>query len=107
MGKVHRIAPWRCASKADALAEVRVSYQAHIFVCDLRGVTRGEKAVLQIIARYHDHRTGIARVSRELIAADAEMSERHVITLLRQIEAARPDHPQGILVSTRSGCGRG
>ena len=52
-----------------------MSYQAHEYVCDLRGVSRGEKAVLQVIARHLDQRTGVARVSQEQIGADAEMDE--------------------------------
>jgi predicted transcriptional regulator len=62
-----------------------MSYQAQIFVCDLRGVSRGEKAVLHILARYHDHRTGRCRISHAQIAADAEMTERHVWTLLERL----------------------
>src|SRR5436309_16085544 len=78
-----------------------MSYQAHEYVCDLRGVSRGEKAVLQVIARHLDQRTGVARVSQEQIGADAEMSERHVLTLLREMES------RGIIARQREHQGRG
>jgi len=63
-----------------------MSYQAHVFVCNLRGCSRGEKALLHVLARYHDSRTGICRVSQARIAADAEMSKRHTVTLCKGLE---------------------
>jgi len=78
-----------------------MSYQAHTYVCDLRGVTRGEKAVLQVIARHLDQRTRVARVSQEQIGADAEMSERHVMTLLAGMES------RGVIARQRQHKGRG
>src|SRR4051812_5330252 len=65
-------------SSTQACTEDCVSYQAESYVCKLRGVSRGEKCVLWVVAHYLDQRTGIARIAQDNIGADAEMSERHV-----------------------------
>jgi hypothetical protein len=63
-----------------------MSYQAQAFVRNIRGASRGEKALLMTLSFYHDHRNGQCRVSNAQLAQDAEMSERHVITLIQQLE---------------------
>lgn len=78
-----------------------MSYQAQAFVGDLRGCSRGEKAVLNVLARYHDHRSKICRVSQAQIAIEAEMSERHVITLCQDLET------RDVIVRERNHRGRG
>jgi hypothetical protein len=78
-----------------------MSYQAERYVCNLRGVSRGEKCVLWVVAHYLDHRTGIARIAQDNIGADAEMSERHVRRLTSALEA------RGLLAITRNRNGRG
>jgi DNA-binding MarR family transcriptional regulator len=78
-----------------------MSAQASVFVCSLRGISRGEKAVLHVLARYHFHDTGKCRVDQQQIGADAAMTERHVIRLLQSLEA------KGVIARQREHTGRG
>jgi Helix-turn-helix domain len=64
-----------------------LSYQAQAFVRNIRGVSRGEKAVLMALSYYHDHRNGSCHASNSQLARDTEISERHIITLLQQLES--------------------
>ena len=66
-----------------------MSYQAQAFVRNIRGTSRGEKALLMALSYYHDHRNGQCRVSNAQLAQDAEMSERHVMTLIQKLEFRR------------------
>jgi Helix-turn-helix domain len=64
-----------------------VSYQAQRFVRNIRGVSRGEKALLMALSFYHDYRNGSCLASNAELARDTEMSERHIITLLQHLES--------------------
>src|ERR1700688_265254 len=101
MGKVHRATSRSVDLEANACAEACMSYQAQAFVRNIRGTSRGEKALLMALSYYHDHRNGQCRVSNAQLAQDAEMSERHVMTLIQKLEFRR------ILERRRDRDGRG
>lgn len=62
-----------------------MSHQAHGFVIGLDNVSSGEKNLLQALAWFHNHRTGVCCPSVPTIAARASISERHASRLLREL----------------------
>jgi hypothetical protein len=66
-----------------------MSYQAHSFVDSLKVETVAEKAVLHAMAHRHSYRTAILEISESEIARGSAVSKRHVIDVLKALEARR------------------
>jgi hypothetical protein len=84
-----------------------MSFQGTEWAVNVRGVNRGEKAILMQIGHKLDQRTNMARISVPEIACGAEMTERQVYRILDQLEKPRVGHSKGILKRVGGGVGKG
>lgn len=62
-----------------------MSYQGQAWAWTVRGLNRGERAVLDFIAWRQDQRTNVAKASLSEIAEHCEMGERQVTRILQQL----------------------
>ena len=66
-----------------------MSYQGQAWAWKVRGLNRGERAVLDFIAWRQDQRTNVAKASLAEIAEHCEMGERQVTRILQQLDEKR------------------
>lgn len=66
-----------------------MSYQGQAWAWKIRGINRGERAVLDFIAWRQDQRTNVAKAALAEIAEHCEMGERQVTRILQQLDEKR------------------
>ena len=83
-----------------------MSWQGTKWARNIRGVNRGEKAVLMQLGHDLDQRTNVVRLSVDDIAEAAEMEERQIRRILKQLEAPRDGYAKGIIKKISGGLGK-
>jgi hypothetical protein len=84
-----------------------MSYQGSEWARKVRGVNRGEKAVLMLMGHFQDQRTNVIRVRVSDVQENTEICGRQVRRILQQLESPRLDHPKGIIKQIGGGIGKG